>query len=418
MDKKTKGAWVVHHGRKLALDLRGASEYSAIDVASKAATLLSRLAASNEAVVSRERVIATAKVGCLNPKTELEVCLNQLKSRRLIDVGSGGDVSVLGITGHTALSHAAGLLDDNDPQPQEMAVIELAEHTSTSPLEVSEVAEYIGDKYKFAAADSLELVQQASQIGFVDAEGEGKDRLLFNGHLFRRDNAVKTKKVLDSLSTAKQLMMQEFDAILQIRGATTNIEASKILGDELFSKLKAAAIYDMNIVSNEAGDHVLITAPGSFHKFTDPMVDDAFDHAKALVAALSYGMMLSSTYRGQIWGVDLLLKKLLRGGEVGPASAIGHDYKALELEGVVQIISRKPGSFTMKLLKKEVGQIALQVLQGGNASAKALETLPGAGMRSYTAPEAARSNFRKTQVAASKAQTRTLLSAVRGGHSL
>lgn len=70
----------------------------------------------------------------------------------------------------------------------------------------------------------------------------------------------------------------------------------------------------------------------------------------------------------------------------------------------------------MRLLKMEVGQIALQVLKGGDAAAAALEVLPSADMSGYTPPEAA---FRtKKQGPQSKSQMRTLLSAVRGGGSL
>ena len=43
MEKQTTGAWVVHHGRKVAADMRGAAEFSAIDLAAKSAGLLSRL---------------------------------------------------------------------------------------------------------------------------------------------------------------------------------------------------------------------------------------------------------------------------------------------------------------------------------------------------------------------------------------
>lgn len=99
---------------------------------------------------------------------------------------------------------------------------------------------------------------------------------------------------------------------------------------------------------------------------------------------------------------------------MGPAPAIGNDYRALELERVVKT-ERVGNGFTMRLLKREVGVIALEVLKGRNAAASALETLPSAGMRSYTPPEVARMGLRKKQSAASKAQTRSLLSAVRGG---
>jgi hypothetical protein len=419
VDKQTKGAWVIHHGRKVAVDQRGASEYSAIDLAAKTAALLGRLAESNEATLSREQVVAAAKIGGLNPKTELASCLSQLQGRRVIDLAENGSLSVVGVTGRTALAHASDLFDDNDPQPFEIAAIGLAEIASSAPVGIKSASEFISDTYKLTKNDTSDFLGQAYSIGFVDAEGEGDDRLLFNGNLFRRDTAAKTRKVLDSLSPAEQTSLREFEQLLHANGAIIATRATKMLGALLFSKLHAAAVFDVNVVSNEAGEHSFITAPGAFHKFASPMIDDAFDHAKALVSALTYGMSQSSRVRGRIWGVDLLLGKLLRGEEVGPAPAIGNDYRALEFERVVKITHSGNGYFKMRLLKMEVGHIALQVLKGGNAAAAALEMLPSAGMSGYTPPEASRSEFRKKKQAAnSKLQMRTLLSAVRGGGGL
>jgi hypothetical protein len=418
MDKRTKGAWIVHHGRKVAADVRGASEYSAIDFAAKTASLLARLAETQQSVLTNAQVVAAAKVGGLNPKTELESCLSHLVAKNLVDRSKSG-ISVLGVTGRTALTHAADLFEDNDPQPIEHAAVAIAEIASLRPIRLGDARELIGDTFKFTKADTSDFIDQSAQIGFVDVEGAQDDRILFNGNLFRRDTAEKTKKILDSLSSGDQAKMREFDSLLQLRGSVTAGMAERVLGNELFSKLKAAAVYDMNVVSNEAGDHVFITAPGSFHKFSDPMTDDAFDHAKALVAALSYGMSLSASGRGRIWSIGLLLGKLLRNGEIGPATAIGQDYQALEAERVVQIRDVGGGRYMMRLLKREIGEIALSVLQGGDGATKALETLPSAGMRSYTPPEVARTQFRrKTQSAPSRAQTRTLLSAIRGGGTI
>lgn len=411
------GAWIVHHGRKIAADLGGPAEFSAIDLAAKAAGLLARLCEDNQNTLSSEQVTAAARIGNLNPKTELGACLEHLQKRRLIDRSAGGAVSVLGVTGASALVHAADLFESNDPQPIERAAISIAELSSQTPVSTKGAIEFIGDEHKLTKADATDFVQQASQIGFVDAEGEGTDRLLFNGNLFRRDTARKTMMVLGSLSSAEQAKLSEFEARLKADGAIIASEADALLGVSLLSKVKAAALYDMNIVSNEAGEHVFITAPGAFHKFSNPLTEDAFDHAKALVAALSYGMSQSAYTRGRIWSLDLLLGKLIRGGTVGPAPAIGNDYRALEFDRVVKI-ERQAGGFTMQLLKREIGVIALEVLKGRNAAASALETLPSAGMRSYTPPEIARVGFRRSQSPASRAQTRSLLSAVRGGSSL
>jgi hypothetical protein len=54
--------------------LSRAAEYSAIDLAAKAAGLLARLGESDETTLSSQRVTAAAKVGNLNPKTELGAC--------------------------------------------------------------------------------------------------------------------------------------------------------------------------------------------------------------------------------------------------------------------------------------------------------------------------------------------------------
>ena len=94
----------------------------------------------------------------------------------------------------------------------------------------------LGDTHKLTKSDATDFVNQASQIGFVDAEGEGADKLLFNGNLFRRDTASKAKKVIDSLSSAEQAKIVEFDAKLKARGAVTASAATKILGEPLFSK--------------------------------------------------------------------------------------------------------------------------------------------------------------------------------------
>ena len=67
------------------------------------------------------------------------------------------------------------------------------------------------------------------------------------------------------------------------------------------------------------------------------MVDDCFDMAKSLVAALFYGMSSRSSSQGRISMLPALLSKLIRGGEVGPATAIGQDYRVLEVNRVIKL---------------------------------------------------------------------------------
>jgi hypothetical protein len=415
-EKETTGAWIIHHGRKLALDANGPAEFPAIDEAAKAATLLTKLGQSSQTSIPKTEVKAIAVASGLNPRHELTGLLQVLEKKRLIEQ-SDHEVSVLGVTIRGSLGHAAGLYLEAEPNPYERASISLAEIASISPVRHSEVSEKLGDEYHFAKAQLRDFLNRAEEIGFVDKEGDGDDRLLFNGNLFRRDSIVKSQKVLASLTEADRKLMTEVGEQLSRSGCLTVSHVERILTKPLFEKLVAAGVYDLNQVTNEQGSHIYVTSPSAFHKFVDPMVDDCFDMAKSLVAALSYGMTSRAASQGRIAMLPALLGKLIGGGEIGPATAIGQDYRVLEVNRVVKLRPdvTYPNRFYMRLLKREVGQLALHVLTQGNAYAQSLIDLPSAPMSGYIGPEESRTSVRKKQSTMSKRTTRDVLEAVRGG---
>lgn len=416
-EKETTGAWIVHHGRKVAQDVHGASEFPAIDESAKTADLLSRLATNEQEVLSHEEVNALARSARLNPRTELQHLLTLLEGKRLIERNDNG-IEVIGITTRGALSHSANIFREAEPTKEEVAAITLAEMTSERPVSRREASEFIGDTHTMTNADATSFLDRSHQIGFVDAEGKDDDCLLFNGNLFRKDNIMKTSVVLNSLSSQDQTKVTEFDNLLKAEGCINVQRAETILGAALFDKIKAAGIYDLNTVSNDNGENVYITSPGAFHKYVNPLVDDCFDMAKALVAALTYGIQERSSSQGRIVSVQALLNKLISGQSVGPASAIGQDYRVLELNRVVKTTRIGQGSrFTMRLLKKDIGELALQVLTTGNANDTSI-TLPNAPMNLYIGPEESRFSTRKKQSELSKKGTYDILSALRGGRSL
>jgi hypothetical protein len=401
--KELTGAWVIHHGRKLVLDANGPAEFPAIDEAAKAATLLTKLGQANEIKITRKEVRAIAVASGLNPRHELNGLLEVLAKRRLIDQ-SDDEVSVLGVTTRGSLGHAAEMYREADPAPYEQASITLAEIASQAPIRRRDISQKIGDEHKLTINETRDFLDRAEAIGFVDKEGDGDDRLLFNGNLFRRASVEKTQKVLASLTPADQKLVAEIDEQLGVNGCLAASHLETVLTKPLFEKLVAAGVYDLNQVTNEQGAHVYVTAPAAFHKFVDPMVDDCFDMAKSLVAALTYGMKSRPSSQGRISMLPALLGKLIAGGEIGPATAIGQDYRVLEVNRVVQLRAdpHHVDRFFMKLLKKEVGELALQVLTQGNAYEQSLSHLPGAPMSGYVGPEESRVSIRRKQGAMSK----------------
>jgi len=212
MDKKTQGAWIIHHGKKISGTNNGAASYPAIDIAAKSGALLARMAASQQSELNSELVITLAKAGGLSPKTDLPACLAQLASEKVIDQSSDGSVAVIGVTSSSALDHTSSLFEANDPEPFEAAAIGLGELVSQSPVGRKLAGEKISDDYRLSSIEVTDFLGQATALGFIESDEDGDDPLLFNGNLFRRESIAKTKKVLDSLTSVEQTAFSQFES--------------------------------------------------------------------------------------------------------------------------------------------------------------------------------------------------------------
>jgi len=119
-----------------------------------------------------------------------------------------------------------------------------------------------------------------------------------------------------------------------------------------------------------------VASPNDFQKYGRPFEEDPIDDAKALIASLTYGQTRSSYTRGQIMMPEALIRALIRGNELaarqGGVRAIGEDYRELEARQVVEVTEKSSGRFTMRLLKKDVGELALTIVRGGAASQEAV----------------------------------------------
>ena len=119
--------------------------------------------------------------------------------------------------------------------------------------------------------------------------------------------------------------------------------------------------------------------------------------------------------------IDRLLSALISGREVGPVSAIGQDYKVLELKGVVSVRQGSNNGRTgpmLKLLKKEVGELALQAIRQGDISEHSVPSLPGAAITKYKNPETNREAIRRNQVQRSPSETNDMINSLRTGGGL
>lgn len=417
MDKKTKGSWLIHHTNKLQ-SVTNQQGYENTFVSGKAGILLSAISADSESTISKEKLDTLANAANVNLAFELPTLIKILKGNNLIDTTSKG-VAVLGVTSASVLQHTSDIFTGLSPNRIEEAAISLAEMTSVAPMHAKDSIEQLSDKYKLKTAEGQQLLFESEQIGFVDSEKFGNNEcILFNGNLFRRDATKKIKTVLDTLNQSEQQALNDFTGLLKKQACIDVETAQRMLGKLLFEKTSSIGLFDINIVSNSSSNTGFATLPSAFSKYSNAMVDDAFDLAKAFLSSITYGISKSNHERGQIRMVDALLSTLVRGESVGPVQAISQDYRILELKGVVSVsIGSKKGRTgpMLTLLKKEIGELALQAIRLGDVSEHSLSSLPTAVITSFKGPEENRYKICRNQMKTSPKVTNDMLSALRTG---
>lgn len=401
MEKRTRGAWVINHTNKLK-DVSNTYEFEDVELAGKCGLFLSHLAASHEqSDLNADKVNAIAKVSNIK-KTEIETIKSTLKDARLIDTASDGAITVIGITTAAVLGHTSDIFENNSPSKIQKAALELSDNISDLPKDEKTLKEFIADTYTLSSGKTQNLFSLAEEIGFVDYEVlDNKNKLYFNGNLFRREGLKKTDAVLSSLKEEETRKILELDQLLKEHGCVTIEKGNKVLGTPLLLKLQSIGMYDFNEVSNSSEAKTFITLPSAFAKYGNPFEEDALDLAKAFVSSLYYGINFSSKGRGKISMLEVLLRKLVNGDEVGPATAIGEDYKLLEIKRVIQL--RKdttyPNRYHMKLLKRDIGLLAMQVLEIGDTSEQTVlgPSIHTGSVTNYVGPENKRQISRKKQ---------------------
>ncbi|HDH04499.1 MAG TPA: hypothetical protein ENH01_02125 [Nitrospirae bacterium] len=336
MNQKTKGAWIIHHCYKLQGVTNAPNIYDQLLYSGKCGVILNALASSDEREITNKRVNTLAKAAGISVKLELPSILEELERQKLIDSGSKS-IQILGLTTSETLEHSATIYDESEPTKEENVAINLSEKVSDLPIKSKDACEKIEDKYHITSIQCKNLINEFESIGFIDSENAGKDDLLFNGNLFRRKDIQKVNGVLSSLTHAEESKVRDLMAMLESNGCISYDLVLRLTGSKLLAKLVSISFIDVNKIGNESGIFAFITRPAAFKKYSNSLVDDAFDLAKAFVTSVTYGMTIRSSSQGRIRMVERLMKKLIDGAWVGPATAIGQDYRVLELKGVIEV---------------------------------------------------------------------------------
>lgn len=404
MDKTTKGAWLLAQSKNLdAVTGAGAARLENISYSGKIGRLYNLLRRNIVDDPNPTVDVATVTDVCqINgiDRSSREAGLKVLCDMGRIDVAKNGSVSVLGATSKAVLEVTADIFTESAGTSDEEAVLELSEKVAEKPVARSEATEYIGDLYKIADTQASSLIDLCKSTAIIDEETDRSRTFLFNSNTFRDGQyAKKSLLVLEGLNASDQARLHEVHEKLRINGALYDGDVQRVLGSELYNRLVSVGLFDRMEVSNKREVVGYVTSPNDFQKFGRPFEDDPIDDAKALLASLTYGRTRSTSSRGKITLPEDLLRALINGREVGGqwgARAIGEDYKELERRQVVKVTPKpnNPNRYTFRLLKKDVGELALTIVRGGTAAQEAV-LIDGSAAASFKGPHNVRTEIRK-----------------------
>lgn len=421
MEKTTKGAWLLAQAKSLdVLTGPGAARLENISYAGRIGRLYNLLR-RNVADDPNPTIGAdTLKLICQFNGIDLsmrEVGIQVLKRAGRIDVADNGSVSVLGATSKAVLEVTTDIFSEKGPTKDEDAVLELSDEVAKKPIARKRAVEFVGDHYKIHSDSASSLIDLCKSTAIIDEEDSGSDSILFNSNTFRDGKyAWKAYRVLEGLSSADRERLREVQTKLQLGGALPDTEVKRILGRDLYGRLVSVGLFDRMEVSNSTEAVGYITSPDDFQKYGRPFEDDPIDDAKALLASLTYGRTRSDRARGQIVLPVQLLQALVDGREVGGGGvrAIGEDYHELEKRQVVKVTRRSQDRYTFRLLKKDVGELALTIVRGGVVAEEALLVTRGIAT-SFKGPHEARNEARTKNSVSDKRFVGDALDRLRSG---
>ncbi|HEV7857982.1 MAG TPA: hypothetical protein VGO91_05070, partial [Pyrinomonadaceae bacterium] len=256
-----------------------------------------------------------------------------------------------------------------DPSLIERGAIYVLKHTFIMPRTHSEEVGLLGK-------DGLSDEHAESTLGVTTSfrlvqsfAGKGLDEsVLFNPYIWRANQEKIAHAIVHLPSAERSVINASIETVSKWQAyPLASLQVSK----ELITNSHSIGLIDLVEVYTGSGDkqEFVFTPHLTTHPDVTRLADDLLNDVRAVLACVSYGEHYSRISRlgGEHRDKTInTLRKLLRQGEAGDATAIGVDYQLLESRGIITAIptSTWPGGrFKMELLRSEPIEIALKVIE-------------------------------------------------------
>lgn len=283
---------------------------------------------------------------------------------------------VLGITGK--------LFEQQGPTDIQRIAIETMDATKKLPYYQNELIQVLcneGFKEKdielsFALQEQFKLVQRLNKV-------KRKDPIISNEYIWGANHEKIAMAISDISWDKKQDLKQIIDLVQRTQGfpseQLTGFDKTLLLLAKKIGMLNPIKIISSRNISKEFEFCANISGADSYS-------DDILDDVKLLLASIRFGE--NYTQHSRLYDPGQFLRCLIKYGEVGPHDANASDYLLLEKKGIVKVVHKTKQKWSsyyncymdrtgycLKLLRKDVAEIALKVIEGENYNLELKQTI-------------------------------------------
>jgi hypothetical protein len=294
------------------------------------------------------------------------IALPTLKAAGILDYGVvDGHLMVDEFVGVSAplLKQVADTWEELHPSVVERCALESIELATAAPL---------NESTHHAALDAIGFDHQAREtaIGALRAVGmlhretpSGADEpILYNEYVWG-SGVVSIARFLESLPADERLILASLSGQAMQRPGISLASFQGVEADVLSAARKVGFLDATRVVTRSGKDSSFAFSP-TLEGALPATSTDVLHDRKLFVAHILFGHRNAPYSKGRILQPLVLVRKLLREGEVGPATAINSDYPLLESHGIVKVKqSGLSGRAFLTLVKRDVVEDSLSLLE-------------------------------------------------------
>ena len=373
MDNLEKGSWIINtikHTTGVRTDTVELNDLEVTERAGKSGILLGKLLVDKQEIITGKKLSVFARTANISPdavKTYAEILKNFGQVDFKLDkFGNVSELEIYCLTTEDAIKTVSDIFEYYEPDEIERGNLESLKTTFEFPASREELTQALTSRKGISEENVNEILALESAFSLIKKERIENSDIYYNEYAFAGDGSKIAKAIASLPESQRNDVNFVMEQVKQSQGFLADNLTDKI-NPNIISMMEGVGLLDGITVNSDFGKAVFYTTPqligpgiGSWKISTD-----VFNHAKLLLSSLRYGEYKSVSSRGAIYTSSKMMNivnKLLRGEWVGPCTAIGEDYKLLELDGVISVQPYN-GMYKMKLRQFEVGRLVKQMLE-------------------------------------------------------